>query len=87
MSKTKWMAVLVLLGLAALFVPFVPQTQASGHLLGAHYQRTADVSPTYYLTGCGAYVNSRFAAQLAWGYSGIAQLSRGYTFTCGFNAQ
>ena len=81
------MAILVLLGAVALFVPFVPQTQASGHFLGANYQRTADVSPTYYLTGCGAYVNSQFAAQLGSGYTGLAQLSKGYTFACNFNAQ
>ena len=87
MNKTKWIAVLVLLGAIALFVPFVPQTQASGHFLGANYQRSADVSPTYYLVGCGAYVNSQFTAQLASGYTGIAQLSKGYTFACNFNAQ
>ena len=87
MSKTKWMAVLALLGLVALFVPFVPQTQASGQFLGAHYQRTADVSPTYYLVGCGAYINSQFTAHIAPGYSGIDQLSQGYTFACNFNAQ
>ena len=73
--------------MVALFVPFVPQTQASGRFLGAHYQRTADVSPTYYLVGCGAYANSQFTAQLASGYTGIAQLSKGYTFACNFSAQ
>ncbi len=87
MSKTKWIAVLVLLGVVALFVPFVPQTLASGQFLGAHYQRTADVSPTYYLFHCGSYVNSQVSAQLTSGYSGFYQLSKGYTFACNFNAQ
>jgi hypothetical protein len=87
MSKKLWIGVLVLLGLVALFVPFVPQTQASGQFLGAHYQRTADVSPTYYLFHCGSFVNAQLSAQLAAGYSGFYQLSKGYTFTCDFNTQ
>jgi hypothetical protein len=87
MTKTKWIAVLVLLAVVALFVPFVPQTLASGQVLGAHYQRTAVVSPTYYAFGCGAFVNSQIAAQLGSGYSGIYQLSKGYTFTCNYNSQ
>ena len=59
MNTKRWVAALAILGIVALFIPFVPQTQASGHFLGAHYQRSADVSPTYYLFGCGAYVNSQ----------------------------
>ena len=87
MSAKRWVAVLALLGIVALFVPFVPQTQTSGRFLGAHYQRTADVSPSYYVTGCGAYVNSQFTTQLASGLSGITQLSKGYTFACNYNVQ
>ncbi len=87
MTKTMWAIALVLLGAVALFVPFVPQTQASGHFLGAHYQQTAVVSPTFYAFHCGAYVNSQFSAQLASGYSGFYQLSKGYTFTCNYNSQ
>jgi hypothetical protein len=87
MSKTKWIAALVLLGAFALFVPFVPQTQASGQFIGAHYQRSAVVSPTYYAFGCGAFVNSQVAAQLGSGFSGIYQLSKGYTFTCNYSSQ
>jgi hypothetical protein len=87
MSATKWIVVLVLLALVALFVPFVPQTQASGQFLGAHYQRTADVSPTYYLFHCGAYANPQVSAQLGSGYSGLYQLSQGYSFTCNYNSQ
>lgn len=87
MSARKWIAVLVLLGIVVLFVPFVPQTQASGQFLGAHYQRSADVSPTYYVFHCGSYINSQLAAQIGSGYSGFYQLSKGYTFDCSFNAQ
>ena len=87
MTSKKWVAALVLLALVALFVPFVPQTQASGNFLGAHYQQSADVSPTFYLFHCGSYVNSRITAQLGSGYSGIYQLSKGYTFACNYNTQ
>lgn len=87
MGKTKWIVVVAILAVIALFIPFVPQTQASGQFFGAHYQRTADVSPSYYFFGCGSYVNAQVAAQLGSGYSGFSQLSKGYTFTCNFNAQ
>lgn len=86
MSARLWVAVLVILGVVALFVPFVPQTQASGQFLGAHYHQTADVSPTYYFFHCGSYVNSQASAQLGVGYSGFYQLSKGYTFACNYNS-
>lgn len=86
MSVKKWMVALVLIGLVVLFVPFVPQTQASGHFLGAHYQETADVSPTYYLFHCGSYVNPRLSAQFGSGYTGFYQLAQGYTFTCDYSS-
>jgi hypothetical protein len=85
--NTKWIAVLVVLGVIALFVPVVPQTQASGQFIGVHYQRTADVSPTYYFFRCGSYVNSQLSAQLASGYTGLYQFSKGYAFTCNINTQ
>ena len=87
MSATKWVAVLVLVAVMSLFVPFIPQTQASGHFFGAQYQRTAMVSPTYYAFHCGSYVNSQVTAQLGSGYTGIYQLSKGYTFTCIYSSQ
>ena len=87
MSMTKGIVVLVVLAAIALFVPFVPQTQASGQFLGAHYQQSAVVSPTFYAFHCGAFVNSQVAAQLGSGYTGIYQLSKGYTFTCNYNNQ
>ena len=77
---------MVLLAAVALFVPFVPQTQASGQILGAHYQRSAVVSPTYYVFHCGSYVDSKVSAQLGSGYSGFYQLSKGYTFACNYNS-
>ncbi len=85
MNATRWM--LVVLAAVVLFVSFVPTTQSSGHFLGAHYQQSADVSPTCYAFHCGAYVNSQVSAQLASGYTGILQLSKGYTFTCNYNSQ
>jgi hypothetical protein len=87
MSKTRWATALLLIGAVALFVPLVPQTQASGQFLGAHYQRTAVVSPTYYVFHCGAFVNSQISAQLASGYSGFYQLSKGYNFACNYSSQ
>jgi len=87
MSATKWIVLLVVLAAVALFVPFVPQTQASGHFLGAQYQRTAVVSPAYYVFHCGSYFNSQVTAQLGSGYSGFYQLSKGYSFTCNYNSQ
>lgn len=86
MSTKGWVAVLVILGVIILFVPFVPQTQASGRFLGVHYQRSADVSPSYYIAGCGGYVNSQVGAQFTTGYSGFYQLSKGYTFACNYNS-
>ncbi|MDG6983919.1 MAG: hypothetical protein JRN28_05170 [Nitrososphaerota archaeon] len=87
MSARVWVAALVLVALVALFVPFVPQTQASGQFFAAHYQRTADVSPTYYVFHCGAYINSQIAAQIGSGYSGFYQISKGYSFSCNYNVQ
>lgn len=87
MSTKKWIVVLALAALVALFVPFVPQTQASGHFLGASYQRSAMVSPTYYAFHCGSFINSQISTQLGSGYSGFYQLSKGYTFTCSYNTQ
>ena len=86
MNAKKWIVVLVLVGAFALFVPFVPMTQASGQFLGAHYQQSADVSPTYYFFHCGSLVNSHVATELGSGYAGFYQLSKGYTFTCNYNS-
>lgn len=84
MRVKKWIAVFVLLAAVALFVPFIPQTQASGHFLGAHYANTADVSPTYYAFHCGSYANSQFMTQLG-NFTSVYQLSKGYTFACNYN--
>jgi hypothetical protein len=86
MSARKWAAVILVVALVALFVPFVPQTFASGTFLGGHYQKTAVVSPTYYAFHCGSYVNSQVSAQLSSGFSGFYDLSKGYTFTCNYNS-
>jgi hypothetical protein len=85
--SAKWLVLLVLLGVVALFVPFIPQTQASGHFVGVQYEQTAIVSPTYYAFHCGSYVDSRVTAQLASGYAGFYQLSNGYAFTCNYNSR
>lgn len=87
MSAKPWIALLVLLGAVALFVPFVPQTQASGHFLGARYQQTADVSPTYYLFHCGSYENTKVTTQIGSGFTGLYQLSQGYNFACNYQSQ
>ena len=71
----------------ALFIPFIPQTQSSGHFLGVQYQRSAIVSPSYYAFHCGAYVDSKVTAQLGSGYAGFYQLPKAYTFTCDYSSQ
>ncbi len=84
MSRRKWVAVIVIAALIALFVPFVPQTSASGQFFGAHYQRTATVSPSYYAFHCGSYIDSRYSAELG-AYSSFYQVASGYTFSCIYN--
>lgn len=86
MGTKKWIAVIILVGIVALFVPFVPQTQATGQFLGAHYQRSATVSPSYYAFQCGSYLNPQVSFQLASGFSGFYQLAKGYTFACNYNS-
>ncbi len=85
MSVKKWIVVFVLLAAVALFVPFIPQTQASGHFLGAHYANTADVSPTYYAFHCGSYANAQFMTNLG-NFTSVYQLSKGYTFACNYSS-
>ena len=87
MSKKVWIAVLALVALVALFVPFVPQTQASGQFLTAHFQRSADVSPSYYAFHCGAYMNSQISTKIGSSYSGLYHISKGYSFSCDYNVQ
>ena len=74
--------VLVLVGLVALFVPFVPMTNSSGQFFGAHYTSTQNVSPTYYVFHCGSYLSPEFQANLGSGYTAFYQASKGYTFSC-----
>lgn len=87
MKAKKWIVAIAIVAVVALFIPFVPQTFASGRFGGFQYQRSAIVSPTYYLLWCGAFVNSQVTAQLdsSSGFSGIYQLSKGYTFSCVYN--
>jgi hypothetical protein len=85
MRVRKWVAAIIMLAIVALFVPFVPQTVASGQFLGAQYHHTAVVSPSYYIFHCGSYVDSRYSTGLG-SISGIYQASKGYTFSCAFNS-
>jgi len=85
--RARWLVLPVLLGVAALFVPFIPQTQASGRFVGIQYQQTAIVSPTYYVFHCGSYVDMMATAQLGSHMSGVYQPSTGYTFSCNYNSQ
>lgn len=82
MVSRKWIAVMVAVGIIALFIPFIPQTTSSGRFFGAQYERTATVSPSYYVFHCGSYMNNGYTAQLGSGYAGFDQLSKGYTFSC-----
>jgi hypothetical protein len=85
MSATKWMILLLLA--MALFVPFIPQTQASGHFVGVQYQQTAIVSPSYYMFHCGSYIDSKVTAQLGSHMAGDYQPSTDYTFSCNYSSQ
>ncbi|HUK79630.1 MAG TPA: hypothetical protein VLU91_03085 [Nitrososphaerales archaeon] len=87
MSATRWVVLFLLLFGIALFVPFIPQTQNSGHLAGVQYQQTAIVSPSYYVSHCGAYVDMQLTAQIGSHIAGNYQPSRGYTFTCNYSSQ
>jgi hypothetical protein len=87
MSATRWMILLLLLLAVALFVPFIPQTQASGHFVGVQVQQTAIVSPSYYVFHCGSYVGMKMSAQLGSHMTGDYQPSTGYTFSCNYNSQ
>ena len=87
MGLAKWLAVVGLIVAVALFVPFIPQTQASGHFVGVQYQRTSVVSPSYYAFRCGSYVNSQAVAHIGSVFTGVYQLSKGYTFTCSYYSQ
>jgi hypothetical protein len=84
MNRRKWVAVVVIAALIALFVPFVPQTTASGQFLGAQYQHTATVLPSYYVFHCGSYIDSRYSTQLG-AFHSFYQVARGYTFACTYN--
>ncbi len=85
MSAKKWAVVLVVLGIVFFLAPFVPYTSASGNFLGAHYQVSSTVSPSYYLFRCGSYINPQASAS-GQGFSSVYQLSQGYTFTCNYNS-
>ncbi len=82
MNHKKWVALVAVVGLTALFVPFLPMTSRSGQVLGAHYQVTSTVSPTYYVFHCGSYVKSGVTADFGSGYTAFYQMSRGYIFSC-----
>ncbi len=85
--KHKKLAGLVLaLVLVAVFVPLVPATIASGQFLSIHYQQTASESASYYAFRCGSYINPRVSAQIGSGFAAFYQLSRGYSFSCDYNA-
>jgi len=85
--NSKWLVLLVVVGAVALFVPFIPQTQAMGRFVGGQYQQTAIVSPTYYVFHCGSYVDLRVTAQLGSEFAGFYQLPKGYAFSCDYNSQ
>ena len=85
MGARKWVLALFLLTLVAIFVPFVPQTQASGHILGAKYKQSSVVSPSYYAFHCGSYISSQLSASLGT-FSSAYQVSKGYTFACNYNS-
>jgi len=87
MSATRWIILLLFLLGVALFIPFIPQTQASGHFVGVQYQQTAVVSPSYYVFHCGSYVDMEVSAHLGSHMAGNYQPSAGYTFTCNYSSQ
>jgi len=87
MKHKKIVGIAIALALVALFIPFVPTTIASGQFLSVHYQQTASESPSYYAFHCGSYINPRVSAQIGSGFAAFYQLSKGYSFSCDYNAR
>ncbi len=86
MKHGKIAGLVLALVLVAVFVPFVPATIASGRFLSIHYQQTASESPSYYAFHCGSYIDPRVSAQIGSAFDAFYQLSRGYSFSCDYNA-
>src|ERR1700676_691145 len=85
MGLVKWIAIIiVLIILFSLFVPVFHTASDSGSFFGATYQVDADVSLTFLLTHCGAYVNAHQSATLG-GIQITHPISSGYNFSCNYS--
>ncbi len=86
MKHGKMVGLVLAVVFVAVFVPLVPATMSSGHFLSVQYKQTASESPSYYAFHCGSYINPQVSAQVGSGFSAVYQLSKGYSFSCSYNA-
>lgn len=76
--------VVVLAIILALFLPIIPFTQSSSWFYGAGNTTVkADVSPTFWLFHCGAYINANTTTTVL-GIGSTSPSSTGYNFNCNF---
>lgn len=80
-----WAIVVVaIIIIAAIFLPVIPYTQSSSWFYGAGNTTVkADVSLTFVLTHCGAYVDAKTTSTLL-GVGSTSPSSTGYNFNCNF---
>jgi hypothetical protein len=69
---------------AAIFLPVFPYSQSSSWFYGAGNTTVkADVSLTFLVFHCGAYVNANSASTL-FGVGSTSPVSKSYNFNCNF---
>jgi len=76
--------VIIVIILFALFVPVFPATSNSGTIFGVNYGVHADVSLSFLVSHCGAFVNAHSTASLG-GITITHKMSNGYNFACNFS--
>lgn len=68
----------------AVFLPFFPSSQSSSWFYGAGNTTVkAEVSLTFLLFHCGAYINAESTSTLL-GVGSTSPASKGYNFNCNF---
>ena len=77
--------IVVLLIILAIFLPVIPYAQSSSWFFGAGNTTVkADVSLTFLLFHCGAYINAQTTSTLLGGVGSTSPSSTGYNFNCNF---
>jgi hypothetical protein len=76
--------VVVIVILAALFLPILPYSHSSSWFFGAGNTTVkADVSLTFLLFHCGSYIDANSTSTVL-GVGAVTPTSSGYTFNCNF---